>query len=228
MPLKNLYKSRKTKAGFSKRPIISKSVITLGKVFGVGVEGEVRQATVKEKGRRSLSVAIKRLNPFFRSFIPQQHLINNQKVWLDFYNAKLPVPKLHKLDLRKKSPTFEQVIMSNLKKGRKKLIPVNIGSVPKNLLLLNHKTDKKLIKNLANDFATIMNLGYSPSVIDFWHFYQKGNTMERIIIDFTSLRKTPDNHNLKLGNSLNLIRENTSKGVFRIFIKQFYDKYERK
>jgi hypothetical protein len=113
-----MFKS-KTKSGFKKRPIISKSNITLGKVFGVGVEGEVRNAILKEKGRFSISVAIKKLNPFFRSFITKQVLIENQKVWLDFYNAKLPVPKLHKLDLRQNSPTFENVIMSNLKKGIK-------------------------------------------------------------------------------------------------------------
>ncbi|MFA5764200.1 MAG: hypothetical protein WC915_05330 [archaeon] len=215
-----MFKS-KTKSGFKKRPIISKSNITLGKVFGVGVEGEVRNATLKEKGRLSISVAIKKLNPFFRSFITKKVLIDNQKVWLDFYKAKLPVPKLHKLDLRKNSPTYENVIMSNLKKDHKILIPVNIGKTPKNLMLIDPKKDRKLIKNLATDFAKIVKLGYSPSVIDFWHFYKKGNTMERVIIDYTSLRKRPKDHNYLVQNALAIIKENMDPSTFQIFNKQF-------
>jgi hypothetical protein len=215
-----MFKS-KTKSGFKKRPIISKSTITLGKVFGIGVEGEVRNATLQEKGRLSISVAIKKLNPVFRSFISRQVLVDNQKVWLDFYNANLPVPKLHKLDLRKKSPTFENVIMSNLKKGHKKLIPVNIGNSPKNLILLNPRKDKKLIKDLATDFAKIVKLGYSPSVIDFWHFYEKGKTMERVIIDYTSLRKRPREHKSLVQNALTMIKENMDADAFLIFNKQF-------
>jgi hypothetical protein len=103
------------------------------------------------------------------------------------------------------------------------LIPVNIGNVPKNLILLNPKKNKKLIKNLAVDFATIIKLGYSPNVINFWHFYEKGDTMERVIIDYTSLRKRPSEHIYLVKNALAMIKENMDPNAFLIFDKQFHE-----
>ncbi|MFA6268488.1 MAG: hypothetical protein WCW13_03360 [archaeon] len=68
-----------------------------------------------------------------------------------------------------------------------KIIPINWGvnaeSTPTFLTQLSTKKDGALIRNLATDTARIFNAGIFPTYFDFFGFYPKGNSYERVITD---------------------------------------------
>ncbi len=78
-----------------------------------------------------------------------------------------------------------------------KLIPINKRSetsAPTFLKRLTVKKDSQLIKDLATDLATIVDLGLSTPYFDFHGFYKrKDGSLKRVIMDVNHMHQTPFN-----------------------------------
>jgi hypothetical protein len=156
----------------------------------------------------------------------QKSVLSLQKSWYDFYIAGLPVPKFSKIDLRKSSPNRFATYMEDVRKRFGKLEETHVNGRPIKILELDAKENKKLVKGLAKDLATIFNLGYYPEYFDFWHFYGKGKSKNRVILDFDSFKKIP----FELKSETKVIAETKlmtllkyfQGGCKEIFYEEFY------
>lgn len=78
-----------------------------------------------------------------------------------------------------------------------KLIPINrrsVSSTPTFLKDLTVKNDSQLIKDLAKDLATIVDLGLSTPYFDFHGFYKrKDGSWKRVIMDVNNMHQTSFN-----------------------------------
>lgn len=118
--------------------------------------------------------------------------IHDQKVWFDFYTSGLPVPHFSKVDLRRGNPNYLSVYMENMEQKDSRLSTCHdpeYGYLK--IRWISSKENSKLIQDMAKDYAKITNLGYVNSYVDFWFFYKKGETRERVIMDYTGFKKFP-------------------------------------
>jgi len=183
-------------------PRLTGAKITKGKVIGRGQRLFVRP--VKEVLIDGEHTAAKRpprlIERVRRKFIKSGYdtakmpnalktAILAQEVWRDFQKANLPVPSYSKIDLRSTSPTFMTRFMENLKIKYGPLIDGHKHGAPKKEVFERVRKDPELVKKLAQDFATIHNLGYTSELLDFWHFYEKNGKLNRVIIDFESFER---------------------------------------
>jgi hypothetical protein len=181
--------------------------IVQGKIVGKGQKTRPeRRATVKRASiggiqgvlrdvsgpHRSLERSILRQNlKLGRGYTGEaKEKIIDQKVWKAFFKAGLPVPRFSKLDLRVESETFLATFMEDMRERFGKLYDGHRGGRPDIDLFRRVNKDRKLVRTLANDLATIFNLGYTFPFLDFWHFYEMGNgKLGRVILDFNAFEK---------------------------------------
>ncbi|VVB74947.1 Uncharacterised protein [uncultured archaeon] len=201
--------------------------------LGEGRFYEAHKAQVREKTGRRRLLAVKFTRRDTHYILPELSIIRQQKTWADLRKNGLPVVEFSKVDLRKSSKTRLHVFVPNLERRYGKLIPTHDsawmyeGGLPKPTFLkqLKLSTDKKLIDELSSDLAKIHKLHYAAWVVDFWHFYKKGDTYERIILDVGELskRKAKDTTlgGLNIQNTFVDIYHCMGREEFQFFIKQY-------
>jgi hypothetical protein len=164
---------------------------------GSGFDGTVSVASVEGfKGPVLIKVPTrpKRLNPNRPGYkvamqSVRRNLIAQQKAWFALFKAGLPVPRFHKIDLRRQSKHYLSTFMEDMSKRFGKIYTGHIMGVPVFFDGLSLKRDRTLIRNLAKDLAKINGLGYFPEAADFWSFYRKNASWDRVIFDFGAFGK---------------------------------------
>jgi len=171
-------------------------------LLGEGFESKVHRAKLISRTslvkKKKTHIALRRLRTpsctKAEGLRDRAKLINAKRVWREFRASGLPVASFFVPVLRRGSKEYLSVIMENLRARYGKIIPINCNTyspAPVFLKRLNVKRDLPLIKNLAGDYAKMVNLGYAPHYVDFWAFYKsrKGTNYERIIVDIYNIYK---------------------------------------
>lgn len=217
-----------------KKPVFSK--------IGVGAESTVHKVTLKFKNGKKRKAVLKELERkkgvFFREPVnflgKRERVINAKRAYTAFKRAALPVPSFFVPRIRYFSAP-ESILMENLVKRFGKLFPINSkkrSSHPVFLKKLSVKNDSILIKDLAKDLATIFNLGFVPYAMDFWMFYKKGNSYDRVISDITLFTHKNDaihsqtpkaffKENMR--DSVFAFKENMGQREFELFYGEFLE-----
>jgi len=176
-----------------------------GKRFlGEGKSGRVTEekllTTWKERTSKK-TVAVKKLHRYYGNWgldgaevaheDIRSNLVHLKRVWRDLKEAGLPVAPQYTPILRKTSPHYLSLLMTQLERKHGKLIKGHETDDGRPILFrkLTIGKDKELIKDLAQDVAKIHNLGYDFPYPDIWAYYKKGNSYGRAIIDLDDLRK---------------------------------------
>ncbi len=162
---------------------------------GSGAESNVYAADLIFKNKRKRkNVVVKEMNdklgvffsPHLNALGYRQRIINAKKVYTFLKRKGVAVPSFFVPRIRMYSGR-ESIIMEDLRINHGKLYPINPKKSPDPLFLkkLSVKKDYILIKEIARDFATILNGGFIPHALDFWMFYKKENSYGRVISDLT-------------------------------------------
>ncbi len=217
-----------------KKPVFSK--------IGVGAESTVHKVTLKFKNGKKRKVVLKEMQRkrkiSFKGPVnllgKRERIINAKKAYAAFKRAALPVPSFFVPRLRYFSAP-ESILMENLTKRFGKIFPINPmknNTDPIFLKKLLIKKDSVLIKDLAKDLATIFNLGFVPYAMDFWMFYKKGNSYDRVISDITLFTHKNDaihsqtpkaffKENMR--DSVFAFKENMGQREFELFYGEFLE-----
>ncbi|MFA6268847.1 MAG: hypothetical protein WCW13_04895 [archaeon] len=184
-----------------KAPRIVNNLVTQGGLIGNGRSGEVFKGEIRNLGvvgkvwNSAIKVPFSELTET-RSPPTREDIIGRQKVWGAFKQAGLPVAGYHKIDLRKElvggkvNPYYLSTFMPNMEAKKKLQLVHDAYGRPVFLSRLSVSQDRKLIKSLAKDLATIHSVGFAfKKYVDFWHFYPKGKTFGRVILDFEEFAK---------------------------------------
>jgi len=233
--MRSTYAQSKKRERYSiKKPPFSK--------IGEGAESNVYRVTLKFKNGKKRKAVLKELERkegvFFKKPVKflgkRERVINAKRAYTAFKRAALPVPSFFIPRIRYFSAP-ESILMENLTKRFGKLFPINSkkrSAHPVFLKKLSIKNDSVLIKNLAKDLATIFNLGFVPYAMDFWMFYKKGNTYERVLVDLTLFtHKTDEIYSQipksffkeNLQNSVFAFKENMGQREFELFYGEFLE-----
>lgn len=175
-----------------KAPLLTNSKIKVGIAIAKGQKTQskpVKKVFVRSK--IPFKGLIKNLNrkSNFQRYTPEKIAIIGQQAWFAFLKAKLPVPKISKLDLRKNSKYYLHLFVEDLRKRHGELIDCHTQGDPTFFKRLLIPRDRIILKKLAGDLSKIHSLGFAAENVDFWHFYRKKNTWDRVIIDFDGFRK---------------------------------------
>jgi|GEM_PF-1738665 len=162
-------------------PILSGAIIEIGEQIGNGRGFAAHHTKVTERNGEKKALALKYARNWPIS--PKSTLLKAQKVLVRLREIGLPVPRFSKIDLRRRSTTHLHLFQPNLERLGK-LIPVNNSEgLPVFLRELDLKKDRDLIRVLARDTTTLHRNGFMTPIIDFWHFYKRGKSYGRIILD---------------------------------------------
>jgi hypothetical protein len=211
-----------------KPPILTGAKIKTGATIGKGQKEPFSQPVKKVliRGKNIFRGLIKNLNRGSRdpSHIPRKAAIRGQLAWRTMWKAGLPVPEISKIDLRKGSKQYLHLFVEDLRKHYGKLEDCHERGQPIFFKKFSFPKDKRLLTHLANDIATIHSLGYTPDNVDFWHFYKKGTSWGRVIIDFDGFRKTKrENHiHQSIANVYDISTYlGTKSEAFKFFVKEY-------
>ncbi|MFA6064588.1 MAG: hypothetical protein WCW44_01140 [archaeon] len=151
-----------------------------------------RRITLVERTGRIRKLVLRKPVSFMHN---PQRAIDYQTKWEEFKKVGLPVPDYSKVDLRKGSPTYLGIFQPDLEKRYGKLIPINNTSYeghngrPHFLKQLKLGRDRRVLGELASDLSKLHELNYVGYWVDYWHFYKKGNSYGRLMIDLEELYK---------------------------------------
>lgn len=206
----------------SRIPSIVNATIQKKEVLCEG-NNSISKITLKERtGRIRRLVTRRRLSlPWERGAIEYQ-----QKLQV-FRKMGLPVPAYSKVDLRKKSPTYLHIFQPNLERKHGKLTPVNLytneqAGRPVFLGELTLAKDRALIGKLAEDLVKLNENGYVSHWIDFWHFYKKQDSYERLIFDIDELHKAQGaDHSSQVSHMFHEIGRYLKREEFSHFVREY-------
>jgi len=147
-----------------------------------------------------------------------------RKNWFLLKKLGIPVPKFYTILIRKEDSSHGgySVLMENLTKRYGKIHPINDSKGnPVFLKKLKIGRDRKLIKEIASDLATINNSGYVLDYLDLWGLYKKPNgEYGRVAIDYTTMRKRENVYSGAI-RSIQNAREFLGKEEFAYFFKEY-------
>lgn len=181
-----------------KKPFFGERQLGRGKSGNVTEENLLttwKGKTTKEK------VAVKRLHRAYGNWglagaevaheDIRSKLVHMKRVWKDLKGVGLLIAPKFTPILRRNSPHYLSLVMTQLERRHGKLIQGHETEEGRPVLFreLTIKKDKELISNLAHDVAKIHNLGYSFPYPDIWAYYKKGASYERVVVDLDDLRK---------------------------------------
>lgn len=208
------------------RSIVKKGIL-IGKGQRPGRPSTVYRAELVESNGTRFVAAAKKIKPnALLEKAERKIALQGQLAWRAFKRAGLPVPSFSRMDLRKKSNAYLTNYMEDVSLKHRKLFDGHEKGIPVFLKRFSFQKDKNIIMDLAKDLATIHNLGFATHHLDFWHFYQSGNTYGRVILDFHDFFKvnnkvySKDTHDIFYSNYfyLNQVLE---PRAFDLFIKTY-------
>jgi len=221
-------------------PRLVGSNLTIGKELGRGRFIEAHSVTVRERDGTVRKVVSRFPRTDTHFVCPESHIKEHQLKWHTFHKLGLPVPEFSKSDFRKNSPTRLHVLVPNLEKRHGKLTPINHEGdwserrgEPTFLSKLKLATDKRVIGELADDLVTLHRNNYRAFWIDFWHFYPKGKTYGRLMLDYENLDKlkkgvVPTMENLCIINTFTMLRKHFRPQEFVYFLRKYLQKVKSK
>ncbi|MFA5764006.1 MAG: hypothetical protein WC915_04290 [archaeon] len=177
-----------------KSPQLKRAKLLVGRFIGegqhlYGVDFKVKDLLVSEK---QPSGKIKRFRSVLKNsednWLTRGDFALMQRIYRKFKQANLPVPSFSRTIPKDASSRQKIVIVAeNLEKKHGKLYDGHKNGELRFPKQLSIKEDRKLLVDLAKDLATIHNLGIACNYVDYFHFYKKGNSYDRVIVDFDKL-----------------------------------------